>query len=254
MKNFSRIHFLTDDTGALSEFYTVLLGMAEVPDGVYGTFVYGPNSCKISFEKRDFPCYEARNDDFYWKIGITVKNLNSAVDFLKQQNWPVTEPRQFKDIGYLCHLCDPQGHVIELLQQGFEGREGAVPSGHPVGAHATLAHITMRVRDIATCRTYLEEDLKLRLMSVQPVPEYGFSLYFFSWNNESLPHPDLQAIENREWLWARPYPLLELQYFHAAKAIRKPDLNAAGFASLSYEDSEDKSGKSALTIDTSRLI
>ena len=32
----------------------------------------------------------------------------------------VSDPTQFYDIGYLCHLTDPDGFSIELLQHTFE--------------------------------------------------------------------------------------------------------------------------------------
>ncbi len=250
MKRFSNIHFRTETATGLPEFYGGLLGMKKCQDGPEIGFRYEEDGCRISFEMGDFDRPQASGDEFYWKIGITVRHLRAAVEFLREQGWSVSEPRQFQDIGYLCHLQDPAGNGIELLQQGFEGREGVWPKGHPIGSQATLAHITLRVRDIETCRAYLEGELNLRLMSVQAVPDHGFSLYFFSWSEELLPHPDLEAVENREWLWARPYPLLELQHIHRDVTIRKPTGTAAGFAALRYQDKE----RIIREIDTGRLL
>eukprot|EP00122_Pirum_gemmata_P011149 Pgem_evm1s10322 len=51
----------------------------------------------------------------------------------------------------------------------------------------------------------------MKLLSIQPVRQYGFVLYFLAYTNESPPKTDLEAVENREWLWQRPYTVLELQ-------------------------------------------
>ena len=75
----------------------------------------------------------------------------------------------------------------------------------------------------------------MRLMSVQPIPERGFTLYFYAWSDEPLPDPDLEAVENREWLWARPYTLLELQHWHETDApTSRPREGQAGFAGFAY--------------------
>ncbi len=240
MKTFTEIHFRTAHINELTAFYCTLLGMTETLEEQKICYAYGRARIRISFEAGDYPHWDPQGDDFYWKIGITVKNLDAAVQFLLTEGCSVSEPRQFQEIGYLCHLQDPAGNSIELLQQGFEGREGDVPEGHPIGSQATLAHITLRLRDIEACRPYLEGELGLRLMSVQPVSDYGFTLYFFTWSEEPLPNPDLKAIENREWLWARPYPLLELQHLHREGEIRMPEGKAAGFAALSFSDGDGR--------------
>ncbi len=45
----------------------------------------------------------------------------------------------------------------------------------------------------------------MTLLSKQPVEPYGFTLYFLASCDESPPLSDLEAVENREWLWQRPY-------------------------------------------------
>ena len=134
----------------------------------------------------------------------------------------------------MCHLIDPEGFSIELLQQGFEGNERPAGEGHPIGAQATLAHLTLRVADIHRAQDYFGNELGMRLMSVQPVPERDFCLHFYGWSDEALPDPDLEAVANREWLWARPYTLVELQHLQAAPSINLPDAGRAGFAGFSY--------------------
>ena len=110
-----------------------------------------------------------------------------------------------------------------------------MPAGHSIGAQATLAHITLRVANLEAARRYCEEVLALRLVSVQPVDAFGFCLYFYSWCHEEAPSLELDAVENRPWLWARPYALLELQHLvNAAGPIVLPAEDAAGFAGFGY--------------------
>ncbi|WP_299638240.1 VOC family protein, partial [uncultured Ruegeria sp.] len=43
----------------------------------------------------------------YWKIGITVPDVDLAAAHLRRFDVPVSAPNQFLDIGYMCHLADP---------------------------------------------------------------------------------------------------------------------------------------------------
>lgn len=216
MKNISRHCLNVQNESELAEFYCDLLGMRVFDPQGSPAYGYDPDQCLIEFHEGATEPYTTTREDFYWKIGITVRNLDHAVRYLRQEGWPVSDPHQFRDIGYLCHIQDPQGFNIELLQQGFEGNHAPAPHGHPIGAQATLAHITLRITDIMAAKAYCEGELGMRLMSVQPVQDYEFCLYFYGWSNETLPQPDLEAVKNREWLWARPHALLELQHLETA--------------------------------------
>ncbi|MEM8646822.1 MAG: VOC family protein, partial [Pseudomonadota bacterium] len=162
-----------------------------------------------------------------------------AVEYLTEQGWSISAPRQFRDIGYMCHLTDPEGFHIELLQQGFEGNHGPAPtSGHPIGAQAILAHLTLRVTNLDAAQRAFGGEMNMRVMSVQPVPERSFCLYFYAWSDAPLPQPELEAVGNREWLWARPFTLLELQHLEAASSVSAPRPGHAGFAGFAYGDDE----------------
>ncbi|MCR9139381.1 MAG: VOC family protein [Alphaproteobacteria bacterium] len=218
----------------LEAFYTHILGMRNFGTPGAPLLGFDPHRCLLELQSGATRAYEPTPTDPYWKTGITVRNLDHAARSLKKQGWPVSEPHQFRDIGYLCHLHDPQGFTIELLQQGFEGREKAVGAGHAIGGQATLAHITLRVSDITRARTLCEDTFGLRLLSIQPVPEHGFCLYFYSADSESPPYADLEAVDNREWLWERPYALLELQHvFGRSSAPFVAVARQAGFTGFS---------------------
>eukprot|EP00542_Grammatophora_oceanica_P003559 CAMPEP_0194062822 /NCGR_PEP_ID=MMETSP0009_2-20130614/78644_1 /TAXON_ID=210454 /ORGANISM="Grammatophora oceanica, Strain CCMP 410" /LENGTH=270 /DNA_ID=CAMNT_0038714713 /DNA_START=223 /DNA_END=1035 /DNA_ORIENTATION=+ len=221
------------DVASTLAFYTKIMGMLPSNsdnDGDSATIGYTDTGLKLKFVS----CQSNRqttSSDAYWKIGITVKDLDQTVAFLQKQGVPCSPPQQFMDIGYLCHLRDPANLSVELLQQRFEGRQEAVrvnqneASSHVIGCQATLAHITIRVTDLKMAQKFWEETMGMRLMSIQPVTRYGFTLYFYTWSDENLPNPnDLKAVENREWLWARPYAMIELQHLESRDADDVPKL------------------------------
>ena len=62
----------------------------------------------------------------------------------------MTEAAQFQDVGYLCHLRDPNGFSIELLQHTFEKNFSAVTPDDSLalGQPAVIGQITTRSTDI----------------------------------------------------------------------------------------------------------
>lgn len=237
---FSRLTLKTDQPDRQGDFYRTFLGMRTLgrhhPPLCLG---FDEAQCGLTFQPVARGDTLQSRDDLYWKIGLTLKDLDHAVDWLRSQNWPVSEPSQFGDIGYMAHLKDPGGFTIELLQQGFEGKATPAGSGHPIGGQAILAHVTLRITDYPSAHAYCTNRLGLRLMSVQPVADYGFDLYFYGWSDEPLPEDDLRSVANREWLWARPYTLLELQHIKGPdRSIRLPDAESVGFDALDWRDQD----------------
>ena len=164
----------------------------------------------------------------YWKIAVTLADVHAAAVRLRAAGVEVSEPRQFRDIGYLCHFADPDGHTIELLQHTFGACEpsstdpngadpdGADPDGEdgslPLGGPGHFGLITLRVKDPEVSLRYYRDVLGMRLLSRQTVAPYRFTLYFLAFTEETPPLADIDAVENREWLWQRPYTVLELQH------------------------------------------
>ena len=65
--------------------------------------------------------YKSERNDVYWKIGLSLQDVNLAREkIMNLDTSQVSPPAQFFDIGYLCHLADPEGFSIELLQHTFE--------------------------------------------------------------------------------------------------------------------------------------
>ncbi len=150
----------------------------------------------------------------YWKIGITLADVGLAREYLIDSGTIVSEPEQFLDIGYLCHLKDPDGYSIELLQHLFaENHQPCPPQPHyKLGSVPTFGQITLRVKDPDKSLKFYASGLGMSLLSRQIVEPYRFTLYFLAYTEEQPPFPDLDDVRNREWLWQRPYTLLELQH------------------------------------------
>lgn len=154
------------------------------------------------------------DDDAYWKIGLTLDEVDLAHDRLIAHGIPVTAPAQFLDVGYLCHLRDPDGYTIELLQKDFEAdhRPRAPTPRGPLGSAPTLGQVTLRVADADAPLAFCRDTLGMRLLSRQVVRPHRFTLYFLAFTDEQPPDPNLDAVPNRPWLWRRPYTTLELQH------------------------------------------
>lgn len=248
-------NFRVGDLTGLEEFYCRVLGMHcfdATPEMM--SFGFESERCHLVFRKADVLPFVARPNDFYWKIGITLRDLDAAVAFLRDQGVPASGPVQFRDIGYMSKIIDPNGLIIELLQQGFEGNAQPALGGHPIGGQAILAHITLRVTDIATAQRYFGETLGMRLMSFQPVDELGFCLYFYAWSDEVLPVPNVGAVENRVWLWARPYTLIELQHLKQDGAVvHETSSDRSGFDGFSYGQADTETPLFVSTADLGHL-
>ncbi len=228
----SIIHYRVPDLAETTRFYREILGFS-VAEDAEGATAAPPYGAQLQFRQADVAPHRADQASRYWKIGLTLPDLDRAVAHLDRQGWPLSLPRQFPDIGYMCHLTDPSGLPIELLQQGFVGRGVAGPPGHDVGAQATLAHLTLRAETRKAADQEWVEGAGMKLMSVQPVPDHGFTLYFYAATDETPPDPDVTAVSNREWLWRRPYTLVEVQVYEDGRAIAAVEEVMAGLAGVS---------------------
>ncbi len=202
-------------SGKLSEFYTEHLGMSARQVGEHIHLGYGGQSAELilSQSPSNQPYAYSRQDE-YWKIGITLPNIDLAYDQLSAKGIPITQPRQFKDIGYLCHITDPEGFQIELLQHTFteQPRTQEGDPDLPLGGGALIGQITLRTTNIEKDLAHYQDELGMKLLSIQPVTEFGFDLYFLGFTEDIPPNADLKAVENRPWLWQRPYTTLEIQH------------------------------------------
>lgn len=209
MKRLSGVNLQVQDPAALAGFYTKHMGMSALRENQAWRVGYKGEDADLILLPGGRPYKHDRNQS-YWKIGITLPDLDMAVAGLRRSGVEVSEPRQFLDIGYMAHLTDPEGFVIELLQWDFEGNrpEGVGDPIKPLGGRARVGQITLRTGNIDAEKALHRG---MTCLSVQDVSAHGFDLHFLAFTDETPPDPDLTAVGNREWLWRRPYTTLEFQ-------------------------------------------
>jgi len=208
-------------------FYTDVLGMAQDTDGALR---YSAAEAGLVFEKSEQPYAPAPNDA-YWKIALAVPNIELACEQLTARGVQVSAPRQFQDVGYLAHFQDPEGFAIELIEHWFKGNRPETPLDETrLGGGATLNLLTLRSHDISS----VHEDILgwgMRPLSVQPLQDFGFTLHFYAFTDDvPLNSTDLTAVENREWVYQRPYTVLEIQEVHGAAPMIAPSPSESGYA------------------------
>lgn len=209
------------DPARLAEFYKVNFGMVVRAEGDARRVGYpGPSADLLLLPEGGG--YAHNRGQRYWKIGITLPDLDQAAEWLRRAGINVSRPAQFRDIGYMCHLSDPEGFSIELLQHDFEGKRPKKQRDENPFGQAAVGQITLRTGDISAEDAFCR-DLGLRLLSMQDVASHGFDLHFYAFTTEVPPDPDLWAVANREWLWKRPYTILEYQHIPDARIVPAPD-------------------------------
>lgn len=156
---------------------------------------------------------EADETPGYWKIALAVVDLEVARQSLLRQGVEVSAAVQVADVAYLCHFEDPDGYCIELIQQRMQENRSVQAADPRYALHTptSFSLVTCRVKDPQLSLEFYRP-LGLRLISRQQVKHRGFTLYFLSADSEAPPSNDIDNIEMREWLWQRPYALLELQH------------------------------------------
>lgn len=238
------------DPEAQRRFYRDILGMTDRGEGRVG---YAEGEMAIHFAKAE-TAYAPRPTDLYWKIAISVPNLDLAVGQLRARGIAVTPPRQFQDVAYLAHVTDPEGFTIELLDHWFEGeRPEETHDTTRLGGGPHLGLLTLRTTDIDAVAPELL-GWGMRPLSVQNVSTHGFTLYFYAFTNEAPPDPDLAAIENRAWVYQRSYTVLEVQHVHGLDAETHPSKGASGFGGVVLRPPEPKRVSRRLGLSTEMRV
>ena len=206
--------------------------------------VHPNESCSVEFRPIAEQGYRQVRRDVYWKIGLALHDVNEAVQTLgKSLKRSVDRAIQFFDIGFLTSIKDPAGLSIELLQTTFEtseerrdelwGKDEQRAYVERVKAHKDVAlgsllgsqpfvvgQITLRTSSKDESLEFYQNVLGMKLLSIQPVRRYDFTLYFLAFTDDKPPNEDdLESVENREWCWERKYTTLELQYFSQSVSL-----------------------------------
>lgn len=217
------------DAGSLAQFYVDKMGMKrlhfELKNGRQVELL-GYNDEQVNQQQSvslelvtvatgAAPTSPTNDPEGYWKIGIALPDVKAAVSMLRNNGVQVSQPAQFRDIGYLCHLQDPEGFTIELLQHTFEKNFTPLPvmNTSPLACdRPVIGQVTLRIADPERSLHFYRDVLGMKLLSRQKVDPYGFALYFLAFTTDVIAEDKIDDVEIREWLWQRPYTTLELQH------------------------------------------
>lgn len=159
-------------------------------------------------------------DSGYWKIGLSLKDVNAAVDYFGSNHINISPGQQFYDVGFLTSFCDPNGYSIELLQHNFENNFKKPENSdgillQPLDIPPSIGQITIRCTDIEKTKDFYVNVLGMKLLCIeQPANTFPFTLYFFAYTNDEPPSQNLTNIANREWLYEKTYCQIEVQFRH----------------------------------------
>lgn len=223
-----RLRVLNPD--AQKKFYKVILGMRERSDGTMG---YAEEEAGLLFLKAK-TVHQASDDSLYWKISISVPNIDLAYQQLTDRGIKVTEPRQIGTIAYLAHFSDPEGFAIELLDHWFQGdrpASAATCDTTKLGGGPHLNLLTLRSHSVPAIETAAVRQMGMTPLSIVPAPERGFTLYFYGYETVAPPvSDDLTAVANRTLVYQRPYTVLEVLVPNAKDQDSKPMVHSEGYA------------------------
>ena len=232
------IELNVSDPARLADFYCRTLGMIRSERDGNVAVGYGADGAVLLLKQSNSADrYRHECSARYWKIGVTLPDLDCAHAVLTAQGVSASAPHQFRDVGYLSHLEDPEGHIIELLQHTFEGApktETGDPE-RPLGGGAEIGLVTLRSSDIETDLAQCEEELGLRYLVREQLPELGFDLYFLGKQNETAPDPNPDALSNRPWSYLRPHTVLEFQHIRNGVDVKWPMPAQNGYAGIKVE-------------------
>ncbi len=232
MPKLAALRLGSPDPERQKRFYLEVLGMREREDGMIG---YADEEIGLLFEWANSG-YVASTEDLYWKISISVPDIELACRQLTDLGVHIDGPRQFGEVGFLAHLVDPLGFHIELICHWFEGdRPERIYDARLLGGGPHVSLLTLRCHDISLIHQVATE-LEMTRLCIVPVLEHGFTLYFYGYAGDSLPNSDLHALEARTWVYRRPYTVLEVLHREQDHAMLKRGPGQAGYKGAQVTD------------------
>jgi len=161
--------------------------------------------------------YQQDAQDNYWKYSVFVEDIQQAHRFFKNKGISSNEPYQFGDIGYLMHTKDQESYQIEFIQKSFQQNtptDASEPKFSDTTGPLSLGLLTLRTKDPVKSIQFYEQFLGLKLLVRMYVERgSGFTLYFLGRKDLTPPSADIDALENREWLYHQKEAFIELQYY-----------------------------------------
>lgn len=183
--------------------------------------------------------YQQMPTDNYWKYSLFVDDIQKVYQELGQQNYIINEPYQFGDIGYLAHTTDVENHQIEFIQKTFkQNTPASILTNSFKEASTVLGLLTIRTKDPVKSIAFYEEILGMKLFVRMYVNRgKGFTLYFLGDKTLTPPNPDIDAIENREWMYQQRHLFIEIQYYWNSEYDEEFSLNSGtqnGLQSINF--------------------
>ena len=148
--------FRVQDLQNVADFYGKVLGMQlETSDNAMIVCQYPGEGSLIKLVQLDPQAVVSKpqkssKKSVYWKIGLSLEDVDLARLKIIQSGITVSNPSQFLDIGYLCHLTDPEGRSIELLQHCFAENfiKPEEKVGMTLGQECMIGQVTLRCSNI----------------------------------------------------------------------------------------------------------
>ncbi|WP_299108664.1 VOC family protein [uncultured Tenacibaculum sp.] len=222
-------------------FYTEVLGFSLIREVTVNGLIY----YELGFQNPDFylrlqynpvadkALYQEKMTDNYWKYSLFVDDIQEAYQNVLAHNFSIGVPFQFGDIGYLAHTADTEQHKIEYIQKTFE-QNGTLATKE----QTALGLITIRTKDPVKILKFYEEVLDMKLFVRMYVNRgNGFTLYFLGAKDLEAPNPNIDAIENREWMYQQRHLFIEIQHFWGSEQDDNFNLEATqetGLQSINF--------------------
>ncbi len=156
----------------------------------------------------------------YWKFTVAVDDLDTTRSKLVEKGVRIGECFEVKGLAYLCHLTDPNGYCIELIQKTLQ-----ITGSEEVPLHPGLKALnlsTLRVKNIESSLSFYKS-VGMKLVYTYRSDERKMTLFFLVSEDyvEDLRIPSDATQEER--LWQSAYTLLELQ--HIDNTENNPDFH-----------------------------
>ena len=153
----------------------------------------------------------------YWKFTIAVGHLTTAHQKLLDNGIEVSLCTVIPNLAYLCHLTDPDGYCIELIQTHLiENTQTHLIKlddiDFPLGSAAHINLSTLRIKDLKHSLPFYQR-LGFELAYTYRSDERAMTLYFLA-NKQSDSFNEIKYSDNIvETLWQYSDTLLEFQQF-----------------------------------------
>ena len=180
--------------------------------------------------------------DNYWKYSLFVNDIQRVYRSLLAHGHEIGTPFQFEKIGYLSHTKDVENYQIEFIQKHFAAntKETLPKKKYPLAECPVLGLLTIRTKDPIKIIRFYEDMFQLKLLVRMYVDRgNGFTLYFLGDQDLVPPRVDIDAIENREWMYQQDHLFIEIQHYWGSEydsdfVLNIPKQNQMGLGAIKF--------------------